>query len=69
MAKGPRSNFEIWGGGGAETFVTRSLGGGGGAQDTFILTLGNLKNNWGTHVAPLLGSPCGPQGEDVEASN
>ena len=44
--------------------MTRYLGG-GEAQDTFILTLsGNLKNNWG-HVlppAPLLGSPCGPQG-------
>ena len=59
-------SFFFFGGGGGH--VSDSIFG-WGAQDTFILTLCNSKNNWGARASPnlLLGSPCCPLG-DVEAS-
>ena len=49
MVQGPRSNFEIGGGGGAP-LVTRYWG---GHKTPFRTT------NIGEHVAPLLRGPCG----------
>ena len=40
----PRSNFEIWGGGGGGTVSDWILGDGGGTGHLFLLTFYNTKN-------------------------
>ena len=53
---GPRSNYEIGGGGGGAPLVNRYWGG-EGARHLFLLTLYNLKNIGGGHVAPCPPAP------------